>query len=135
MLLRRLRKGTGQEDSAGVPAPPLTHQKDHILAAFQLGLHLLEVVLSINLLLINFEDNITAAKTNVLAKGARLDILHDHPFPSGNAQAVSNVGRHAADAEAQLALLWLFLLASALFLARTGCKQLGAVGDGQGSFT
>src|SRR6476661_3437075 len=130
-----LRKCTAQEDGARVAAPSLAYQKDDVLAALQVSLKLAEVVLTVDGLLVDFQDHVAPPKTNVLGKGVRLHVLNDDAFPCRRAQAVGQVSGKRFDRDAQFAFGGLFLVVVVLFVAQAVAEEFGAIRDSDAGFT
>src|ERR1700729_3714186 len=87
----RLRKCTGQEDSAAVFArPPLAYQENHILAALEGRRNPAKVILGIYRLLVNFKNNVPPGEADVVGERRGLDVLDNHAFACRNVETISH---------------------------------------------
>ena len=125
-----LLQGPSHEDRGVVSRAARADQEDDILAAFRLRLKLLEIVLAVHRLLINFQDDIAAAQSHGVAEAVWLQVLHDDALGIRQLQTVGNVRRDAANGDAELAFQRLGLLTALLLLAQACGKQLGTVSNG-----
>src|SRR5271163_4745250 len=119
----RLRKCTGQEDSAVLFArPPLAYQENDVLSALQGRRNPAKVILGIYRLLVYFKNNVSAGQADVVGERRGLDVLHDHALACGNVETISHFRTDAANRNAQLALFRRFLRAALVVFAEAGGK-------------
>src|SRR5579863_6979595 len=117
----RLRKCTGQEDSAVLFArTPLAYQENHVLAALQGRRYPAKVILGIYRLFVNFKNNVSASEADVVGERRGLDVLHDHAFARRNIETISHFRTDAANRNSQLALFGRFLRAALVVFAEAG---------------
>src|SRR5205085_4864063 len=86
-----LRERTGKENCAGISPSSLTYQKDCVLPALELSSNPSEIILAVNWLLVDFEDDITAAEPNIFCERSLFYIADDHTLVSRNAKPVCDV--------------------------------------------
>src|ERR1039458_5238832 len=72
-----LQQGPSHEDRGVISRAAWANQKDDILAAFHLRLHLLELVLTVHRLLVDLQDDIATAQSHGVAEAIRLQVLHN----------------------------------------------------------
>src|ERR1022692_3006125 len=125
-----LVQGPSHEDCGVISRAARTDQKHDVLAALHLRLHLLEIVLTVHRLLIDFQDDIAAAQSHGIAEAVGLQVLHNDALGTRQLVAVGHVWCDAAHGDAELAFLRLGLLAALLLLAQACGKQLGTVSNG-----
>src|SRR5579872_6102223 len=121
---RRLRKCTAHENRPALGAyTPRTNEEDYILSALKSRNNAVEVILVVNFLLIDLENNVTAAKSDVIGKRAWFDVGDDSTIGVVQTQPISHVFGEIPHRDADLALGGLYLAAPLLYLPQASAEE------------